>query len=161
MNELVSESTTAALFLNLSTVLTGFQPVDLQGTGLVQAYCHKVSTIIGQEITNELLTLADSILKQPGGDEPSLEKIEQAIRQDILASPKLGPVARNIIKLWYLGTWYPMSADWRKQYGVSSEDREHIISAAAYEESLVWRAMGSHPPGAKQPGFGTWSLPPR
>jgi hypothetical protein len=148
----------AVQFLELSVVLTGFQKVDLQGTGLVEAYCSEVTAIVGEEITGELLTLAASIIKRYGGDESALET---AIRMDILASRKLGPVARNITKLWYLGTWNRMPADWRSQYGVSPKDEDHILSALSYEESLVWRAMGSNPQGAKQPGFGTWSLPPR
>lgn len=145
-------------FLELSAVLTGFQKVDLQGTGLVQTYCDEVTKIIGEGITGELLTLAGSIFSRQGGDESALET---SIRQNILADDKFGPVARNIIQLWYLGTWNQMPNNWRRQYGVNPKDVDHILSAASYEESLVWRAMGSNPQGAKQPGFGTWSLPPR
>ena len=154
----MNQQEAAAQFLDLSAILTGFQKVDLQGTGLVQDYCNKVTTIIGEQIIGELLVLAASIIKRYRGDESALE---MAIRRDLLVSTKLGPVARNITKLWYLGTWNRMPADWRSQYGVSPEDVDHIICAASYEESLVWRAMGSNPQGAKQPGFGTWSLPPR
>ena len=35
-----------------------------------------------------------------------------------------------------------------------------IISAEAYMEGLLWRAAGTHPQGAKQPGYGSWSFPP-
>jgi hypothetical protein len=28
-------------------------------------------------------------------------------------------------------------------------------------EGLVWDAIGSHPQGAKQPGYASWALPPR
>jgi hypothetical protein len=24
----------------------------------------------------------------------------------------------------------------------------------------VWKAIHSHPPGAQQPGFGSWAMPP-
>ena len=154
----MNQQEAAARFLALSAVLTGFQKVDLLGTGLVQPYCAEVTGIIGDEISGELFTLATEII---GRHEKNEAALETAIRREILASPKLGPVARNIIKLWYLGTWNQMPADWRSQYGASLRDVDHIISALSYEESLVWRAMGSNPQGAKQPGFGTWSLPPR
>ena len=34
------------------------------------------------------------------------EKLTAAIRREILASPKFGPVARNIIQMWYLGAGF-------------------------------------------------------
>ena len=36
---------------------------------------------------------------------------------------------------------------------------DHVVSAAAYREGLVWPAAGTHPMSAKQPGFGTWAKP--
>jgi hypothetical protein len=70
-------------------------------------------------------------------------------------------MARNIIKMWYTGNWAQLPQAWRNQHGAGARDVDHVISSQAYQEGLVWRAIGTHPQGAKQPGFGTWALPPR
>ena len=80
--------------------------------------------------------------------------------QALLDDPKIGPVIKNIITLWYLGQWNQMPAQWRNDYGASALDRDHIISAQSYRQGLVWTAMGAHPMGTKQQGFGAWSLAP-
>jgi hypothetical protein len=54
-----------------------------------------------------------------------------------------------VIELWYLGLWR----------GVMGTDNR-IVSARAYREGLVWGLFGGHPMGAKQQGYGAWSLPP-
>jgi hypothetical protein len=36
-----------------------------------------------------------------------------------------------------------------------------VVSGAAYLAGLEWVAIGSHPPGGLQQGFGAWSLAPQ
>lgn len=145
-------------FLALSAALTGFNRVELLGTGQADHYFKEVVTILGEEICGELWSVAAEIFRRRHGSEQELEK---AIRREILANPKLGPVAKNITVMWYLARWYKMPHDWRSLYVRSPKDFNRVISAAAYPEGLVWRAMGAHPPGAKPTGFGIWSLPPQ
>ena len=145
-------------FLKLSAVLTGYDRADLHGTGMVRPYYDELVSIVGEAIVGELLGEAVSSLQGTGGD---AREQEEAIRRKILDDEKLGPVARNVIKMWYVGNWYQLPREWRDTYGAHARDTDHVVSAAAYQEGLVWRAIGSHPPGAKQPGFGTWSQPPR
>jgi hypothetical protein len=144
-------------FLALSAALTGFNRVELLGTGQAEHYFAEVVAILGEEICGELWSVTVGIFRQKHDSEQELEK---AIRREILADPKLGPVAKNITMMWYLARWYKMPTDWRGKYVRSPKDFNHVTSAAAYPESLVWRAIGAHPPAAKPTGFGIWSLPP-
>ena len=76
-------------------------------------------------------------------------------RRVILDSPRYGPVARNVAMMWYLGTWTQLPRPWRNTFGATACDTDHVVSAAAYREGLVWPAAGMHPMSAKQPGFGS------
>jgi hypothetical protein len=74
--------------------------------------------------------------------------------------PELGPIARNIIKLWYTATWYQLSDAWRQQNGERPADRDFVPFPYAYAESLLGPAVGAHPAGAKPTGHQSWTLPP-
>jgi len=141
-------------FLSLSVVLTGFDLSDLLGTGMAQEYYQQVVGSIGEDISQALWVTAQTLTEQTGAD------LESAIRRELMASPKLGPIARNIIQLWYWGSWVELPQDWRYQYGTSGQDVTRFTSPEAYQEGLIWKAMSTHPEGAKQPGFGSWSLLP-
>jgi hypothetical protein len=108
----------------------------------------------GRTISKELWAVVQNLPRR------TQNELETAIRQDLLSSPKFGPIVRNIIQLWYEGTWNGLPQTWRNQYGVNPQDFTHITSTAAYQQGLVWKTMSSHPDGAKQPGFGSWSLKP-
>ena len=69
-------------------------------------------------------------------------------------------MTRALIQLWYLGQWVPLPEDWRNRFGASRFDVAKIISTRAYKEGLVWDAIGAHPMGAKQQGFGAWAQEP-
>ena len=142
-------------FLSLSVALTGFDEAELLGTGLQQEYKEQVVSVIGEAISQELWAIAQNLADCDDDNDREI-----AIRHDLLASPKFGPIARNIIQLWYWGTWIEMPQAWRDQYGVSDQDTTQFTSAKAYQEGLVWKVIGTHPQGAKQPGFGSWSMPP-
>lgn len=142
------------LFLSLSISVTGFDRVDLLGTGLAQEYYEQVVNAAGSTISQELRAVVQNLPRRTDNE------LETAIRQDLLSSPKFGPVVRNIIQLWYEGTWNGLPQTWRNQYGVNSQDFTQITSPAAYQQGLIWKTMSSHPNGAKQPGFGSWSMNP-
>lgn len=145
-------------FLSFSTVLTDFTEFQLQGTGQAELYYTTVTGIVGEQTMSELLQAYRSI-QDKALDDPDL--FHKRLRADILSDAKLGPIARNIIKLWYVGTWYQLPQAWRESFGVKDNDKDFIPSPTSYVEGLLWPAIGAHPPGAKAPGYGTWSAPPQ
>ena len=85
-------------FLDFSVAVTGFSRFDLLGTGQSSLYFDTIRGVIGSEIFGELLqTFHDHGLDQ------------------ILESGKLAPIARNIIKLWYMATWEELPPEWRER----------------------------------------------
>lgn len=145
-------------FLALSSALTGFRVFDLRGTGQTEAYLSTVTEVVGKEIVSDLLAAWRKAAGEAGGDDAALER---GVRLAILSDPKLGPVSRSLIKMWYVGTWYELPADWREAYGESEKDRTFVVSPEAYTEGLLWPAVGANPSGAKPLGYGMWALPPR
>jgi hypothetical protein len=145
-----------ALFVDLSYALSGFTRVELWGTGMVQTYYNELNLIIGERESGKLLGVSRGII--PPGEEVTPAIMKQ-VEREILADGRYGPVARNIIRLWYLGAWAQLPRSWRNIFGATSFDTDHIVSAEAYQESLVWTAGETHPMGAKQQGFGTWAMP--
>ena len=127
-------------FVELSEALTGFSQIDLYGTGMVDFYWATVMEQAREATANELLAAWERV--KESGDTDS------ALRSEILSSATLGPVARNLIRLWYLGQWGYMPGN------------TFIPSGESYVQGLVWDAIGAHPMAAKQQGFGVWSLPP-
>jgi hypothetical protein len=132
-------------FLAMSAELTGFGTVDLQGSGQTDTYVDLVVRVVGADLLDQVL-----------------DRYEQAVRieRDLLGDPKLGPIARGIIKLWYVGVWYELPTDWVDSYGPLENDGTFTASPAAYAEGLLWYAIDAHPPGARAPGYGSWAAPP-
>ena len=93
------------------------------------------------------------------GDDP--KELEALVHKNIFDDRTLGPVAKNLITLWYLGQWQQMPGQWRDVHGAAATDATHMVSADAYREGLVWSAIRAHPMGAKQQGYGAWALPPK
>lgn len=133
-------------FADLSARLTGFSTAELAGTGMVEGYLDTLLGIVGEDNVAALLGAANP----EGGHNV----------RDLLADSRFGPLCRNIIVMWYLGQWDQLPADWRASFGANASDVSNVVSARAYREGLVWPTIGSHPQAAKQPGFGSWALPP-
>jgi hypothetical protein len=131
------------VFVELCAELTGFDAAELEATGMVSTYSSLLIELVGDQIVGELLQAA------------TVNDVDVVLRHSCF-----GPLCRNIIVLWYLGQWDQLPAEWRNAHGAHPGDATHIVSALAYTEGLVWPTMGSHPPGAKQPGYGSWALPP-
>jgi hypothetical protein len=124
----------------------------LRGTGQAEAYLAAVTGVVGEPLVDDLLERHDGL---PDGDR------EQRLRREIFSDERLGPIARNIVKLWFVGTWYELPAAWRETFGAHERDVTFVVSAAAYTEGLLWPSIGATPPGAKGPGYGSWAGPPR
>jgi hypothetical protein len=141
------------LFLGISSLLTGFTRVQLVGTGMADEYLSALEAVLDADVLNDFL---GAYARLPTGDER-----EAAVASEILGDRKLGPLASNLILLWYCGTWTALPEDWRDSYGRSPLDTDRVLSADAYVAGLQWVAAGAHPAGARQQGFGAWALPPR
>lgn len=144
-------------FVAFSAVATGFSPFHLRGTGQVVRYLATLDDIVGEEITTGLLDAYRGVARDAGDDSAA---VQRGLRRDIFSDPKLGPVARALIKLWYVGTWYELPDDWREAYGQNEKDRTFVVSASSYTEGLLWPAIGANPSGAKPIGYGMWASPP-
>jgi hypothetical protein len=150
-------------FLLLSVDLTAFQEPDLLGTGLAHQYLAKVRATCGDKVVSALLDAHRAARADAGGDAGSHDRalLDRALRHRIFSDDRLGPVARNVIKLWYAGMWYALPPEWIDSYGAHTAAETSTVTAASYQEGLLWRAIGANPPGAKALGYGSWAQPPR
>jgi hypothetical protein len=89
----------AERFVDLSAFLTGYGRVELHGTGLTGLYLQTLDTVLPAGVVDELLDAfarlsATAVSAATSGRDVATGAV-------ILDDPKLGPVARNIILLWY------------------------------------------------------------
>ncbi|MCA9056903.1 MAG: hypothetical protein KDA85_00330 [Planctomycetaceae bacterium] len=153
----MSGSVSVDEFVGLSAALTGFSAEELQGTGLCESHYRDVAKIIGGRIFGRLLLTWQQVTVECGSENEAA--LNRKLKSAILESPLMGPVARNLVTLWYTGNWNQLPRDWRDTYGATADDSTRVMSAEAYREGLIWRAIGGHPPAAKSTGFGSWSFP--
>ncbi len=134
---------TPAIFVALSSGLTGVSAAQLKPAldpiGIAGQY---FDTLVAGVPAATLDRLAAVFLAAPTPAEGAAA---------VLADSELGSIGRSIIKLWLLGSWYAPSAP---------TVPVKVVSAQAYKESLVWRAMQSHPMGYSMFTFGHWSKTP-
>ena len=150
-------------FLFLSVDLTAFDETRLLGTGLAHQYLAKVRAACGDEVLAALLDAHRAARADVAGDGGTIDQalLDRALRHRIFSDDRLGPVARNVIKLWYAGMWYGLPPEWTDNYGADTAAETSTVTAASYQEGLLWQAIGANPPGAKAPGYGSWAQPPR
>ena len=60
-------------------------------------------------------------------------------------------LARSIVLLWYLGSWYTPD-DLKNKIA-----KPQVVSPKAYTQGLVWQIAGAHPMGYSNLQFGYWS----
>lgn len=154
----MTDSERLSNFFDLSSKLTAFSVFDLQGTGQAEAYLSTVTDVVGEEIVDKLL---DTYVRLKTAAAVEGHDIDGMLRREILADEMLGPIARNIVKMWYVGVWYQLPAAWRQTFGMRENDFMHMVSAASYTEGLLWTTIGANPNGAKAPGYASWAQPPR
>jgi hypothetical protein len=71
-------------------------------------------------------------------------------------------LARSIVLLWYLGSWYKPE-DLKNNSaspGGRAFIRSQVVSPKAYTQGLVWQIAGAHPMGYSNLQFGYWSRNP-
>jgi len=90
-----------------------------------------------------LLSKYDSLIT----DGKTPEEAIQTIQDDSL----LGPMARQINFLWYMGAWAVETA-----FGVQTRN----LSVITYQKGMVWQVMQSHPMGYSVSRYGYWGAQP-
>jgi hypothetical protein len=142
-------------FVGLSAVLTGYSSARLMPKidpiGLAKQYLEYLQTKVSCQILNQLLMTFEKIAAQPG---ITPEQLDREVEQQILNDPTMGPVARRIIRLWYLGIWYNAEPPDPTKGG-------KVISMNAYIRGLAWDAIQAHPMGYSEMSFGYWAAPPK
>jgi len=131
------------VFEEFSILITGFCLSEIQGTGLSETYYDVIAKEIGEKVFIGLLGTFNNLDIK---DCNHLTEMESICADEIIES-KYNDTINTIILLWYTGQW--------------NGQESYIVSSASYIEGLVWSAIQAHPMGAKQPGYGTWSLPPQ
>jgi hypothetical protein len=126
-------------FVGLSQVLTGIPRSKLapsiDPTPVAPTYLETLQQKAGATLTQELLQKYESLRSEGKSDEE--------IGKTILSDPTFGPPARNIMKMWYLGSWIGT-----------------VISSQSYTEGWVWKVMQAHPMGYSVFHFGYWAENP-
>jgi hypothetical protein len=145
-------------FIEFSAEVTAFRAFDLHGTGHADIYRSVVTRVVGEKVLTELLDAYDRAVADSA--DADAQARARALAAEVFSDDKLGTIARNIIKLWYAGVWYELPDDWTDTYGALPNDGTFTASPQAYPEALLWRAVGSNPPGASAPGYGSWAFPP-
>jgi hypothetical protein len=144
-------------FLALSAEITAFTVFELRGTGVAKSYLDKADKVLGEPLMDSLLNAYQRIAAATQSG--SVQRTE-LLRKALFGDEKLGPVARNVIKLWYIGIWFELPSAWTEKYGALENNVSEMVSALAYTEGLLWQAAGANPSGAKAPGYGSWAAPP-
>ncbi len=137
-------------FVGLSAILTGYPqdqlapPID----PIEQAseYLNCMLQNADQAAFLKTLSTYQNIAAQfPPAEQPA------QVQQQILADPAMGDIARRMIRLWYLSTWYTTEPP-----GFDGQ----VVSMNAYTMGLAWDAAQAHPMGYSELHFGYWAVAP-
>ena len=145
-------------FVSLSELLTGIDSSKLapllDPVNIKQTYFDLVQDKAGATF-NQLL----SIFSQNQTQSP--EVIGNIIFNQ--SGPTVEYLARSIILMWYLGSWYDPTV--LQTYNSPSPPQgpvpsAGVISADAYTQGWVWSVAQAHPMGHSNFTFGAWSADP-
>lgn len=142
-------------FVGLSAILTGFAAADLNPplspAPVAVEYLQTLQSKVDAPTVARLLSTYQQIAAQsPPAEQPA------QVQSQILEDPVLGPVARNVIRMWYLSIWYTGYTG-----PVSGFSDGFVVSANAYTKGLAWDAMQAHPMGYSEMHYGYWADPPQ
>jgi len=102
---------------------------------------------------------------------PTFDKLLQIARDHRQSLPDIVPavnasddtkfLARSIVLLWYLGSWYePDDLKKNATPGARALIPSQVVSPKAYTLGLVWQIAQAHPMGYSNLQFGYWSREP-
>ena len=139
-------------FLRISACLTGFEVVELQATGMSEKYLSVVAQATPADVLAQFFTEAERILQ--------VGEVNPAAIEAMIAASLFPRVASAVWPRTSSSCGTPASGN--ATVDAKNVDLETVrnISPEAYVQGLVWSAAETHPPGAKQPGYGSWAKPP-
>jgi hypothetical protein len=138
----VNRQTLAPELSEKSEILTsdpGVDPINIKNAYFDWIKAHDATSSFGK-----LLQLAKDNLQSLGDIVPKVNG----------SADDMKFLARSIVLLWYLGSWYE-PADLKKKAA-----KPQVVSPDAYTQGLVWRIAGAHPMGYSNLQFGYWSRDP-
>jgi len=159
-------------FLLLSAALTG---VDIQT--LAPEFSRGSGDILSADPGVDPINIKSAYFRQVNapGTAASFAKLLQIAKDNRLSQDNIIAkvnasgddtkfLARSIVLLWYLGSWYEPGD--LKNAAASPESvhapiKQKVLSAKAYTQGLVWQIVGAHPMGYSNLQFGYWSRDPR
>jgi len=153
----VSDATLDA-FVALSVVLTGFprsEIGDLDPDQLAGVYHDFVRKQDGGLLDRVLEAFAQA--QADSGGDPA--RLVAAVGERIVNDAELGPLAKNITRLWYLGRWPTRQPDGSMQDDFVSDPRLGTPDAP-YIRALAWKAMDAKAIGYSEFTDQYWARPP-
>lgn len=129
------------VFLDISVCLTGFSKMELLSTGMLETYYNVMMNKNNIGVVEAFLTESAKILAK---NKDNKDGLKNEILNNLLPDSLYDGLAQNIITMWYMGSWI-----------------SEIISPQSYVQGMIWGVADAHPPGAKQPGFASWSMAPK
>jgi len=138
-----SDSHDTMLFVNLSVALTGVSGLDPR---LASEYMERLRGVPAGRHLPQILEVFRNILAGCGQLEAA--KLPELVQTQIMDNSDLGPLAREIIILWYIAD--VTGADGKPQTGPP----EHFF------RGLIWPVIQAHPPALSGGFMGHWKYPP-
>ena len=148
-------------FIQLSAALTGIPAGKLapatDSTGIKQGYFNWVNEKEPAAFAS-LLNIAKKKITE------NKETAPQAMIEELRANDNAKFLARSIVLMWYLGSWYaPDDLKQLVDFKSSPVPRfvpHTVISPKAYTQGWVWRIAQAHPMGYSDMQFGYWVREP-
>jgi hypothetical protein len=154
-------------FLLLSAALTGIHVANL-----APEFVPAKGDVLDSDPGVDPINVKDDYFKWINTSDPAtfgkLLQIAKDHRQsapDIITGVSAGDdtrfLARSIVLLWYLGSWYkPEDLKSNSAPGARAFIPSVVVSAKAYTQGLVWQVAQAHPMGYSNLQFGYWSREP-
>ena len=148
-------------FVELSAALTGIRKEKLapatDSIGIKQEYFNWVNEKEPAAFAS-LLNIAKRRIAE------NKETAPQAMIEELRTSNTTNSLARSIVLMWYLGSWYTPDNLKRLVDSKSSPTPlpipHTVISPKAYTQGWVWRIAQAHPMGYSDMQFGYWTRDP-
>lgn len=141
-------------FVDLSALLTGIVAGNLAPSvdpkNIKQVYFNYAQQQAGATFDN-LLKIYRENSTQPAG------KIASLILDQ--SGPDIRFLARSVMLMWYLGSWYAPT-DLAKAGTDTPPPDSVVISSAAYTQGWAWNVAQAHPMGFSNFQFGYWASNP-